>query len=63
MNFEVKGSFSAKKMRQPFTKVVEAKNESHARHKVESLFGSKHGLMRRQIRIESVAQAKEEKKE
>lgn len=60
MRFEVKGQFKARKINQGFTKAVEAKNESHAKHKVYSFFGSKHNLLRRQIEIASVSPAKKE---
>jgi ribosomal protein L20A (L18A) len=58
MKFEVKGNFTSKSVRQNFTKTVEAKNESHAKHLIASLFGSKHKLLRRQVHIESVSQEK-----
>ena len=61
MKFEVKGKFNAQKVNQTFTKEVEAKNESHAKHKVYSFFGSKHNLLRRQIDIQSVSKKEEAK--
>jgi ribosomal protein L20A (L18A) len=62
MKFEVKGEFNAQKVKQKFVKELEAKNESHAKHKAYSFFGSKHNLLRRQIKIESVSPKKEEAK-
>jgi len=61
MKFEVKGQFNAQKVKQKFTREVEAKNESHAKHKIYSLFGSKHNLLRRQIKIDSVSKKEEAK--
>ena len=46
----------------PFTKRIGAVNEKFAREKILSIFGSRHRLKRRMVKIESVAEAKEKAK-
>jgi len=55
--FQVKGTFKAGIAWEQFTKVIESQNEKNAVDKVYSIFGSKHGLKRNLIKIESVAEA------
>ncbi len=55
--FQVKGTFKAGIAWEQFTKVIESQNEKNAMDKVYSLFGSKHGLKRNFIRIESITEA------
>ncbi len=56
-NFVVKGTFKAGYDWENFTKTVESQNEKNAREKVYSLFGSKHGIKRRLITIDSIVEA------
>jgi large subunit ribosomal protein LX len=53
-NFVVKGKFKAGTNWEKFTKNVESQNEKNATDKVYSVFGSKHGIKRSQIQIESI---------
>ncbi|HOA70029.1 MAG TPA: 50S ribosomal protein L18Ae [Methanosarcina thermophila] len=55
-NFIVKGKFKAGNSWEKFTKKVESQNEKNATDKVYSIFGSKHGIKRNQIQIESIAE-------
>ncbi|MDK2826557.1 50S ribosomal protein L18Ae [Methanolobus sediminis] len=55
--FQVKGTFKAGIAWEKFTKVIESQNEKNAEDKVYSLFGSKHGLKRNLIKIESITEA------
>jgi large subunit ribosomal protein LX len=55
-NFVVKGKFKAGINWENFTKKVESQNEKNATDKVYSVFGSKHGIKRSQIQIESIAE-------
>jgi large subunit ribosomal protein LX len=55
-NFVVKGQFKAGHSWEKFTKKIESQNEKNAEDKVYSIFGSKHGVKRRQVQIESVAE-------
>ncbi|WP_268921620.1 50S ribosomal protein L18Ae [Methanolobus halotolerans] len=55
--FQVKGTFKAGIAWENFTKEVESQNEKNALDKVYSLFGSKHGLKRGYVRIESITEA------
>nr|WP_321498040.1 50S ribosomal protein L18Ae [uncultured Methanolobus sp.] len=55
--FQVKGTFKAGVAWEKFTKVIESQNEKNAEDKVYSLFGSKHGLKRNLIKIESITEA------
>ena len=52
-NFVVKGQFKAGHSWEKFTKKIESQNEKNAEDKVYSIFGSKHGVKRRQVQIES----------
>ncbi len=56
-NYQVKGTFKAGIQWAKFTKDVESQNEKNALTKVYSLFGSKHGIKRNYIRIESIQEA------
>ncbi|WP_292464058.1 50S ribosomal protein L18Ae [Methanolobus sp.] len=56
-NFQVKGSFKAGVAWERFAKMVESHNEKNALDKVYSLFGSKHGIKRNYIKIESITEA------
>jgi large subunit ribosomal protein LX len=56
-NFQIKGSFKAGVAWERFTKKVESQNEKNALDKVYSVFGSKHGIKRNFIKIESIAEA------
>ncbi|MDP2217950.1 MAG: 50S ribosomal protein L18Ae [Methanolobus sp.] len=56
-NFQIKGSFKAGVAWERFTKMVESQNEKNALDKVYSVFGSKHGIKRNFIKIESIAEA------
>ena len=53
--FVIKGKFKAGTNWEIFTKNVESQNEKNATDKVFSVFGSKHGIKRSQIQIESIA--------
>lgn len=55
-NYVVKGTFKAGHDWETFTKNVESQNEKNARDKVYSIFGSKHGIKRYLIKINSVAE-------
>ncbi len=55
-NFVVKGKFKAGNTWENFTKKIESQNEKNATDKVYSVFGSRHGIKRSQILIESVAE-------
>ncbi len=54
--FVIKGKFKAGTNWEIFTKNVESQNEKNATDKVFSVFGSKHGIKRSQIQIESIAE-------
>jgi large subunit ribosomal protein LX len=56
-DFMVKGTFKAGHKWENFTKNVKSQNEKNAREKVYSLFGSKHGIKRSFISIDSVNEA------
>ncbi|MCQ6963379.1 MAG: large subunit ribosomal protein [Methanolobus sp.] len=56
-NFQVKGTFKAGVEWEKFTKKVESQNEKNALDKVYSLFGSKHGIKRNFVKIESIKEA------
>jgi large subunit ribosomal protein LX len=53
-SFVVKGKFKAGLTWEKFTKNVESQNSKNAEDKVYSIFGSKHGIKRRQLKIESI---------
>ncbi|MCO5380885.1 MAG: 50S ribosomal protein L18Ae [Methanosarcina sp.] len=55
-NFVVKGKFKAGNTWENFTKKIESQNEKNAKDNVYSVFGSRHGIKRSQILIESVAE-------
>ena len=54
--FRATGTFPNGRTIQPFTKDVVATDEVDARHRVYSFFGSRHGVNRRFVNIESVDQ-------
>ncbi len=54
--FRATGTFPNGRIVQPFSKDVVASDEVDARHRVYSFFGSRHGVNRRFVKIESVAQ-------
>lgn len=56
MQFTAKGTADLGKYEQPFEQDVEAESESHAREQIKSRFGSKHGISRANVRIESIEQ-------
>jgi ribosomal protein L20A (L18A) len=60
-SFEVKGTVQIGRKNQAFTKNVAAYNAAHATEKTLTLFGSKNNVTRRQITIQSAAEAKEKK--
>lgn len=53
-NYIVEGKFKAGVQWEKFSKEVESNSEKNAREKVMSIFGSKHGINRSLIKIESV---------
>lgn len=57
--FEVKGSYNVKGNEMKFTKIVDAFNSSHAKEQVLCVFGSKHRLKRRVIKIDSCNEVRE----
>lgn len=56
--YVVQGTFKAGVQWEKFAKEVESNNEKNAQEKVLTLFGSKHGINRNLIKIESVKEAK-----
>lgn len=56
--FRVSGSFRTGHHDQPFSKEIVAESEARARETMLSLIGSKHGVPRRLIRVDSVAAVK-----
>ncbi|WP_174591618.1 50S ribosomal protein L18Ae [Methanocella conradii] len=56
-NYIIEGKFKAGVQWEKFTKTVESNNEKNALEKVLSTFGSKHGVGRNLIKIESVKEA------
>ncbi len=54
--YRATGTFPNGRIVQPFTKDVVAADEVDARHRVYSFFGSRHGVNRRFVNIESMAQ-------
>jgi len=54
--FTVTGNADLGKYEQPFEQVVDAESEDHAREQIKSRFGSKHGISRSNVRIESLEQ-------
>ena len=54
--FRATGTFPNGRTIQSFTKDIVAADEIDARHRVYSFFGSRHGVNRRAVNIESLAQ-------
>jgi len=54
--FRATGTFPNGRIIQSFTKDIVAADEIDARHRVYSFFGSRHGVNRRAVNIESLAQ-------
>jgi ribosomal protein L20A (L18A) len=54
--FRATGTFPNGQIVQAFTKDVVATDEADARHRVYSFFGSRHGVNRRFVNIDNVAQ-------
>ena len=54
--FRATGTFPNGRVIQAFTKDIVAADEVDARHRVYSFFGSRHGVNRRFVKIDSVAQ-------
>ena len=54
--FRATGTFPNGRTIQPFTKDIVAADEIDARHRIYSFFGSRHGVNRRAVKIESLAQ-------
>ena len=54
--FRATGTFPNGRIVQAFTKDIVAADEVDARHRVYSFFGSRHGVNRRFVKIESVTQ-------
>ena len=57
MVFDVKGTFVEKEIEKNFSKQVVALNQNNAIEKTLSLFGSKHGIKRRQITVKEVKES------
>ncbi len=53
-NYIVEGKFKAGVQWEKFSTEVESNNEKNAREKIMSIYGSKHGVNRNLIQIESV---------
>ena len=53
-NYIVEGKFKAGVQWEKFSREVESNSEKNAREKILSIFGSKHGVNRNLIKIESV---------
>ena len=58
--YEVKGTFRMGEDWMPYTKVIDAPNEKQAQERVFTVFGSKHNLKRRYIKIDSITMVKSE---
>ncbi len=52
--FEVKGTFRMGEDWVPYTKVIAAPNENQAKERTFAVFGSKHNLKRRYIKVDAV---------
>jgi len=52
--YEVKGTFLMGEDWVPYTKVIAAPNEKQAKERTFAVFGSKHNLKRRYIKIDAV---------
>jgi len=55
-NFVITGKFKPGFYWEKFTKTIESENEKNALEQVYSVIGSKHGLKRRSIIVESVSE-------
>ncbi|MDY6789094.1 MAG: 50S ribosomal protein L18Ae [Candidatus Nanohaloarchaea archaeon] len=55
--FIVSGTAELGRESQPFEKEIEAESEKDAEDRVYSMFGSKHGISRANVRIESLEKA------
>ncbi len=53
--YEVKGTFRMGEDWMPYTKVIDAPNEKQAQERVFTVFGSKHNLKRRYVKIDTVS--------
>jgi large subunit ribosomal protein LX len=53
-SYRVEGTFQMDGEWRPYAKVITAPNEEQARERVYTLFGSKHRLKRREIRVAKV---------
>jgi large subunit ribosomal protein LX len=58
--YEVKGTFLMGEDWVPYTKVIAAPNEKQAKERTFAVFGSKHNLKRRYIKVDGVSLAKAE---
>ena len=52
--FEVSGTFKVDEGWKPYTTVVEAPNENQVNERIYTIFGSKHRLPRRCVRISGI---------
>ncbi|HUU76638.1 MAG TPA: 50S ribosomal protein L18Ae [Methanoregulaceae archaeon] len=52
--FEVKGTFKIRDEWHPYTKVISAPNEAQAQERTFAVFGSKHRLKRRYIKVNAI---------
>jgi len=57
-DFIIKGSFKAGQRYEGFTKKISSNSEKNAVEKAYSILGSKHGIKRNFIKIESVEEVK-----
>ncbi len=62
-NYRVKGSFVMGSETQVFTKEFRAVKEEDLYEKLYSIFGSKHGIKRSQIKIDSIEEISEDEVE
>lgn len=53
-NYEVKGTMMLGDEWVPYTKIVSAPNENLANERIYAIFGSKHRLKRRHIKIDDI---------
>ncbi len=54
MKFKIQGAAEVGRETLPFEKEIEAKTEKHAKDVVYSIYGSKHGVSRSKIEINSI---------
>ncbi len=59
-NYRVKGSFVMGSETQVFTKELRAIKEEEIYEKLYSIFGSKHGIKRNQIKVDSIEEITED---